>query len=438
MLLLHVTPITWMREIEKDYSYHFGSLMFLPVVVRDARFRAGRALVTSGQAMEATGTFVSLLDSCRSSFGEDDIECAAVYYEYGNALFRSLGEEEVTGPEEEEEQEGEHSEKAPKSKQEEEEEDADLKRKAAAAAAEKRFASSRSQPLPSKLTEKSSSRSSKNVVGEKREATQEKVADVNPDESLDKKRSADLPIKQEGKQEDVLGKDGNNAEDENEEEADSEDDQSDMELALANMETAWSILDQHLSSSSPKYKEWGTEQFPRYLTGIGDVLSAMGRHADAADAYSRAVKHRQAQWEVLTSGGDTKTSKPTLEQLICRRRIVETFVLLAEQFLACPPDQDVVTTEIKSLLCKAQERIDYARGYYDKAKDELQETVFLMGQLVAASNSDLDIGEEKENICFASTLLMGVGMELAKVDEEGEEATNRDRKEPAKKKAKLG
>ena len=37
-----------------------------------------------------------------------------------------------------------------------------------------------------------------------------------------------------------------------------------------------------------------------------------------------------------------------------------------------------MTTESKDVLVKAAERVDYARGYYDKARDELQETVLLM------------------------------------------------------------
>jgi hypothetical protein len=63
----------------------------------------------------------------------------------------------------------------------------------------------------------------------------------------------------------------------------------------------------------------------------------------------------------------------------------------------------------------AAERVDYARGYYDKAREELQETVYLMAR-IAESNQNL--GTEKEDVCFLATLLMGVGTTLAEYDEQ--------------------
>jgi len=86
---------------------------------------------------------------------------------------------------------------------------------------------------------------------------------------------------------------------------------------------------------------------------------------------------------------------------------------VAETLLKCPNGADVVTSESKVLLVKDLERVDFARGYYDKAKEELQETVFLMGKLASH-----DIIAEKEDICFIATMLMGVGTTLAEIDEE--------------------
>ena len=106
-------------------------------------------------------------------------------------------------------------------------------------------------------------------------------------------------------------------------------------------------------------------------------------------------------------------------------------MLIAEELLACPPDQDVIMTESQDVLVKAPERVDYARGYYDKARDELQETVLLMGALAAKG---IDLGQEKENVCFAATLVMGVGTSLAEIDEKA--AADADLKEPANKKIK--
>ena len=398
--------------------------MLVPVVVQDARFRAGRALVTTGHSSEATSTFVALLEGCRASYPDDDIECAAAYYEYGNAVFRSLGE--LAADDDAQKEEAEDTERTSSSGAEtkQQEQDQNWKRKAAADAAEKRYGSPRK---PVKSEETSPKDEDKPVANDTDKISLDAKVKVDETPSTDIQRQPS-----ETKKLDTA----------DEEEEDDDDEQSDMQLALENMETAWSILDQYLSScssssssSSQRYLEWATEQFPRYLTGIGDVLSALGRPADAADAYSRAVQQRHDEWERLVVVARTDSSaQHKLRQLVCRRRIVETYVLMAEQFLACPPAVDIITSETGSLLCKASERLDFARGYYDKAKDELQETVLLMGQMVAANDSTVDIAQEKENICFASTLLMGVGMELAKEDEEQQALASS--KEPAKKKKK--
>jgi hypothetical protein len=92
---------------------------------------------------------------------------------------------------------------------------------------------------------------------------------------------------------------------------------------------------------------------------------------------------------------------------------VEANILVAEALLECPEDKDVVMTETDAVLVTAAERVDYARGYYDKARDELQETVYLMAR-IAESNQNL--GTEKEDVCFLATLLMGVGTTLAEYD----------------------
>ena len=109
---------------------------------------------------------------------------------------------------------------------------------------------------------------------------------------------------------------------------------------------------------------------------------------------------------------------------------MEANILVAEALLACPKDEDVITTETKDLLVGAKERVDYARGYYDKARDELQEAVFLMGKIAA---SGADLGMEKEDICFAATLLMGVGETLAAHDDDNHKSDE----SPPTKKAKV-
>ena len=180
------------------------------------------------------------------------------------------------------------------------------------------------------------------------------------------------------------------------------------------------------------------DQLPRVLLGIGDCLSALQRHADAADAYSRAHERRQKQLDEMILAPNPKNE--TLEHLQCQRRVCEATVLIAEELLACPEGFDVVTTETQCVVVQANERIEYARGYYDKARDSLQDTVYLMGKLAAQR---IDLGTEKEDVCFLATMIMGVGETLAALDEqqqqqqqESHRAARRSFTEPVKKKAK--
>ena len=173
------------------------------------------------------------------------------------------------------------------------------------------------------------------------------------------------------------------------------------------------------------------------MTGIGDVLSALNRHPDAADAYLRALEHRQntLQAEIISNNSNISDDDDDKIYLLqCRRKVVEANVLIVEELLACPHDQDVVTTETKTVLVKAGSVVDYARGYYDKARDELQEAVLLLGQLAAENITNVE--EEKENICFVATMVMGAGTTLAMMDEEEEAKAQQQQHEPVKKKAK--
>jgi hypothetical protein len=119
----------------------------------------------------------------------------------------------------------------------------------------------------------------------------------------------------------------------------------------------------------------------------------------------------------------------TISHLTRRRCIVEANILVAESLLDCPEDKDVVTTETEGVLVTAAERIDYAHGYYDKARDELQETMYLMAR-IAESNQNL--GTEKEDVCFLAAMLMGVGTTLAKYDEQRASASAFDEPHPNK------
>ncbi len=344
-----------------------------PVVTRDPRFLAGRKLVERGLADEAVDIYGTLLEETRQKYGDASIETAPAYYEYGNTLLRAVTKEQIAA--------------ADAAAEETNDEEKADQRTAAAVAAEKRLQASadtvKSEELPTAPTEDDS----KPAVEIKKE----------------------------------------------EDEADSNEDGDDTELALEMMENSFSILDVYKESigigGDKKYLEWVKEQLPRVLMGIGDTLSKMDRHADAADVYSRALELRKA---CLQEFADSEKNEFTTKHLRAHRTVCEANVLIAEELLACPGDQDVVTTETQSLIVKAAERVEYARGYYDQARDALQEAVVFMGSMPR----NVDLTREKEDVCFLATLVMGVGEALAMIDEKAEEAKMAASIEPLKKKHK--
>jgi len=206
---------------------------------------------------------------------------------------------------------------------------------------------------------------------------------------------------------------------------------TDLGLALEMMENSFAIFDNHLNSkervmesegSSKKcddrnYKTWATNQLPRTLVGIGDILSFSRKHADAADAYTRAIPYRKTAVENSEQQliqANRNSLKISIEQLKFQRLLTEAHVLVAEELLMCPLGKDVITTETKVLLVSKDELVDFARGYYDKARDELQNAVYMMGKIAAKGH---DMGTEKEDVCFLATMLMGIGNKLADLDE---------------------
>jgi tetratricopeptide (TPR) repeat protein len=220
------------------------------------------------------------------------------------------------------------------------------------------------------------------------------------------------------------------------------DDGGDSELALEMIENSFSILEEYKDSIGKeegdiKYSEWVKGQLPRVLMGIGDTLSKLNRHADAADAYSRALELRKACLEEIADREGSDQKQFTTEHLKAHRMVCEANILIAEELLSCPQDEDVLTTETQSLIVKADQRVSYARGYYDQARDALQEAVVFMGSLPR----NIDLGREKEDVCFLATLVMGVGESLAVIDEKTDETAAADMDgstEPVKKKAKKG
>jgi hypothetical protein len=88
-----------------------------------------------------------------------------------------------------------------------------------------------------------------------------------------------------------------------------------------------------------------------------------------------------------------------LLHLIAHRKFVEATILFAEEVLAHQGHGHVVSTETNTLIVKADKRVEYARGYYDKVPGALQETVYYMAMLAA---KNIDMGFEKVDFLFYS------------------------------------
>ena len=301
-----------------------------PKVTMDPRFKAARALVQSGHSQGAVDMFATLVEETIARYSETSLEAAVCYYEYGNALLRSIP---VTDD------------------------------------SQAQVANDAEQQQESKPA-----------------AVEGKKSDESDESNINVERgNSDTKVE--------LGKE-------------------DFLLALEMMENAYSIFEEK-ANLQPK-NEWIQCQLPRVLQGLGDVLRELGRMSDAADAYSRALPYREEFVEKFNKETDL-----TIEHLTNRRQLVEANILVAEALLGCEHGKHVVTSETNDMLVTADERVDYARGYYEKARDELQETVFLMGKIAATGRVE-ELATEKENICFAATLLMGVGETLATFDDEQE------------------
>ena len=322
-----------------------------PVVTKDPRFLAGRKLCERGLADEAIEIYATLLEETTQKYGENSIETAPTYYEYGNSLLRATNKNIAISNEEEE--------------------------------------------IETKKVVDSDTRSVAAAAAERRQQQQQQQYSVDKDDDdkeADKKPAA---VTTRTNDEDDDDGDGNNNE-HREEEDNSSNNNDDLNLALEMMENAWSILEEYKECNEKeedesstrndnhdddenkkkcKYYGWVKVQIPRILLGIGDTLSTLSRHADAADAFSRALELRKVQLQALVaaniSEGSADQNQHTIEHLQAHRMVCEANILIAEELLSCPPNEDVVTTETESLIVKANECVSYARGYYDQARDSL-------------------------------------------------------------------
>mmetsp|Transcript_18174 Transcript_18174/g.43933 ORF Transcript_18174/g.43933 Transcript_18174/m.43933 type:complete len:425 (+) Transcript_18174:182-1456(+) len=413
-----------------------------PLVLDDPRFQAGRELVKRGLSDEGgVEIFGTLLEELNVKYGGSDsgsggsgrgggnvtteetttstgtdtgrnndttssrnIECAPAYYEYGNALhYAALSRREREEQQQQQQQQDE----------EEEEENHD-------------------------------------------------------DDDDDEKKPAAVPTSSTGDQPKVDG-DGDGGSD--------DDDDDDLQLALEMMESAFSILqlyeedatttstaDNSSGDDKTNYLSWVLDQLPRVLMGIGDVLSSLGRFPDATDVFTRALERRKEQLEqkkgLSTASTSTATSTdnasvkpdPSLDLLKSYRLVCEAAVATAQALLDCPPDEDVITTETKSLLVPKDERISYVEGYYWQARDALQEVLLTLAELEGKGQNQAQTTSQpggvpatvvvdkamKEDVSHIAILVMGLGEALAEAKEEDkqDQSPGPDGGEPLKKRSK--
>jgi len=362
-----------------------------PSITSDPRYRAARRLISSGRSADgAIEMLATLVEEARSKYGEDSVEAAAVYYEYGNSLFRAV--EKRKDDEEVIMRDGNDD----------------------------------------KPTSAASSATTRPISEMKPDAAADSTSHAKSDAHVDKmgdkasRNSASPTAKANEKR-----------------------DSTDEELALELMENAFAIYDQYYDEAVDKdgnEKEdgeasrtvtvdtslvpWVEEQLPRVLGGIGDVLTALGRHPDAVDAYTRKAQHLDdALRDLSERKGDKDGEEIGLDFLRALRILCEANILVAEALLRCPLGQDCVLSETGDVLVEARELVDYAQGYYDQARDELQETLYIMGRMAPKSSGDnvpeevsREFATEKENVCFCAQMLGGVGNLLAARDEEQEKS----------------
>ena len=129
------------------------------------------------------------------------------------------------------------------------------------------------------------------------------------------------------------------------------------------------------SDSNEKYEsylEWSRDQIPRILTTIGDICAFKNLHIDAFYFYLQASPLRESS---LKSEKDKYHSRKTVTKNIitAQRHAVEINILSAEALLACPTDRDIVPSVTNEVLIKSTDIVDLANGYYQNARDGLQE-----------------------------------------------------------------
>ena len=259
----------------------------------------------------------------------------------------------------------------------------------------------------------------------------------------------------------------------------------DDDAAARDYETAPSKSDETKEEMQQRQQQqYATNQLPRILVCIGDVYSFRQKHGNAVDAYCRALPYRERELNRTKK----RTHASGVEGLRCRRRHIENNVLIAEAFLACGRGEDVVcyynddesdndegesdeedeasaaatpsaeaaaaagtakatgttTAQTSTVLVPAKERLNYARSYYENAREGLDDLLFRVGRLSAeaanaagaaaandnnaAANDDENnkndnkqtaelLEKEKKDVSYLVLMVVGVGNALAEEEE---------------------
>eukprot|EP01083_Nonionella_stella_P216277 777626_1 len=205
------------------------------------------------------------------------------------------------------------------------------------------------------------------------------------------------------------------------------------EGCATNLDTSSTSIKSSASTSFRRnaYWDWVRDQIPRVLIGIGNVMSFRGDHSQAVESYLNAIPYREETLEYVMHPEAPRMVTVTnqLELLRCHRLVVEVHVLIAEELLFCPKGQDVKSQfhlgangsihdglhekVAKIVIVKAAERLILAKNYYEQAKDQLQDLVFMMAKIEQEENSILVPDSDKKSICHLATMLMEVGIALS-------------------------
>ena len=101
---------------------------------------------------------------------------------------------------------------------------------------------------------------------------------------------------------------------------------------------------------------------------------------------------------------------------------IEAYALVAEALLTCPDGEDAVACHPVDdsddgsravVLVMAKDRLDFARGHYELAREGLEDVLCRYARMAAAK---MDLGNEKQDIGYLVMTMVGVGNMISEQD----------------------